>query len=356
MDRRDRRKGGTRRAAAVLAALIVAFGAMALGSVGSSGAQAGGLSGGAYGYYTSVGLFGGPAGPNGPAPKVDLPPTGADPPLTATNPTASAIYGPAVIFGGKAPEKAASNVPSGPIKVSTAGKAGAGGFVTSTVDIGKHPTPVGVPCENEPAESTNCKAIGGFGPNPPTAGDELHATCSADGSGATGSTRFVNAVIALSTDTEGNPTGIEPVPDNPPANYTKEGQLTNVGDNFRIVYNEQIKAPDGSITVNAVHMYLLGPIAVGESIIGQVRCSTGGAVPPGPSVPTTPTSSAPTTSVTSPSSSAPPNDEEESTSSALPLALGGGGAVAVGAAGLALWARSRRRKPTGGEPPVSGSP
>jgi hypothetical protein len=242
-------------------------------------------------------------------------------------------------------------VPSGPIKVSTRGKPGPGGFVTSTAEIGRHPAPKGVQCQDEPEQSTNCPAIGGFGPNPPTAGDELHSTCSADGSGATGSARFVNAVISLSTDTEGNPTGTEPVPDNPPPNYTKEGQLTNVGDNFRIVYNEQIKGTDGSITVNAIHMYLLGPIAVGESILGQVRCSTGGAVPPGPSVPL-PTTAAPAP-VAAPAA-APPK-EEDSGGSAVPLAVGGG-VVVAGAAGAALWAQSRRRKGTGGEPPLDSPP
>jgi hypothetical protein len=71
----------------------------------------------------------------------------------------------------------------------------------------------------------------------------------------------------------------EDVPANPPVNYTKTGTIDHVGDSFRVVYNEQITAADGSITVNAVHMSLLGPTAVGDLVIAQSRCgrSAGGA-------------------------------------------------------------------------------
>ncbi|MCA1693170.1 MAG: hypothetical protein LC733_13625, partial [Actinobacteria bacterium] len=57
-------------------------------------------------------------------------------------------------------------------------------------------------------------------------------------------------------------------------NYTRHGVITNVGDVFTAVYNEQIVNPDGSLTVNAVHMYLFGPVAVGHVIKGQVTCGT----------------------------------------------------------------------------------
>ncbi len=66
---------------------------------------------------------------------------------------------------------------------------------------------------------------------------------------------------------------------NPAPNTSFEGKLEGIGDSFRIVVNEQTTS-GGSITVNAVHMYLLGPTAVGEAIIGQSRCgataTTGG--------------------------------------------------------------------------------
>jgi hypothetical protein len=66
----------------------------------------------------------------------------------------------------------------------------------------------------------------------------------------------------------------EKVPEKPPVNYTKSGVITNVGDVFTVIYNEQIVNPDGSLTVNALHMYLFGPTAVGEMVRGQAVCGT----------------------------------------------------------------------------------
>lgn len=44
-----------------------------------------------------------------------------------------------------------------------------------------------------------------------------------------------------------------------------------VNDRFTIVCNEEIFDED-AITVNAVHMYLTGPTAIGEMVIGQSHC------------------------------------------------------------------------------------
>ena len=316
---------------------MVAFAAAATGvPAGPSGAQGQALSGGAYGHFTTVSLFGGPPGPNGPAPQVTLPPNGTDTPLTGEEASASAVYGPAKIFGGRSDDKLAANPGSGPIKVSTEGKPGAGGYVTSTASIVLHPKPVPVQCQGEPPGSTNCQAVGGFGPSPPTEGDELHSTCTADASGATGSTRIVKGVIATATDPDGAPINIEPLPDNPPPNYTRQGQLTNVGDNYRIVYNEQIKEGDRSITVNAVHMYLLGPIALGEQILGQVKCSAAG-VTAGPRQAQAPASTSPTTGATTSSSG------DDDGTSILPIAAAVGGVVLLGAVLIALAVRRRRK-------------
>jgi hypothetical protein len=55
-----------------------------------------------------------------------------------------------------------------------------------------------------------------------------------------------------------------------------------VGDRFRVVLNEQFEE-GGTITVNAMHLYLLGDIAVGDAIIGQSVCgvnATSGGVTP----------------------------------------------------------------------------
>jgi hypothetical protein len=236
----------------------------AVGLAPPSGAAVSVVSGGAFGHFTKVGLFGGPAAAVGPAPDVRLQPAGTNRTLTAKEAAASAVYGPAHIFGGEWPPDVDVAPPSGPITVTTKGKPGPKGSVTSTVDI----------VRRKPADP---KSPGGFGPEPPTQGDELHATCTATETGATGSTRFVNAVMSKATTPDGEPTDEEKIPDQPPVNYTHTGVLTNVGDRYKIVYNEQFVDPDGSITVNAVHMYLLGDIAIGESIIGQVRCSTHGA-------------------------------------------------------------------------------
>ena len=78
--------------------------------------------------------------------------------------------------------------------------------------------------------------------------------------------------LATETDAEGDPTVFENVPDNPPPNYTREGVITNVGDVFTVVYNQQFVSSDGTLTVIGAHMYLFGSTAVGEVIKGMVTC------------------------------------------------------------------------------------
>jgi len=51
-------------------------------------------------------------------------------------------------------------------------------------------------------------------------------------------------------------------------NYTRTGKTGN-GDDFRAVFNEQMTDPDGTISVNAVHLYLLGPTAFGDVVIAR---------------------------------------------------------------------------------------
>jgi hypothetical protein len=105
-----------------------------------------------------------------------------------------------------------------------------------------------------------------------SSGSELHSSCSATANGVTGSATFVDGVLTVSTDASGEPKDTEAIPDDPPVNYTRSGVITNVGDVFSVVYNQQIVNPDGSITVNALHAYLFGPTAVGEVIMGQTTC------------------------------------------------------------------------------------
>jgi hypothetical protein len=306
---------------------------------GRAGAEVTEVSGEAYGHFTNVSLFGGPVVPVGPAPRVVLPPEGADPALSAVEPSGQAVYGPAKLFGGIVPDGVAVAPGSGPIEVRTKGTTGPGASVTSTVDLGLHPEPVPVTCDGDPPGTTNCRAAGGFGPLPVTQGDEVHSTCTADEKGVTGSTRFVNTVLATSTDTEGAPKDVEPVPEFPPPNYTREGEITNVGGaKWKIIFNEQIVEPDGTITVNAYHMFLL-EIAVGEQIVGHVRCSLRGAATSA----TTLVAGAKTASTTAaPGPTTGATDRENGLE--LPRFLLAGGLLGAGAAASAFLIRSRRRR------------
>ncbi|MCA1683929.1 MAG: hypothetical protein LC708_02205, partial [Actinobacteria bacterium] len=130
---------------------------------------------------------------------------------------------------------------------------------------------------------TNCLDPGGFGP-PPVYGNSLKAECTATESGVTGKATFEKSFYATATDAEGSPlpSATFPIPDNnsslpgaqPAPNTVRHGVITNVGDVFTVVFNQQIINPDKSLTVNAVHMYLFGPTAVGEVVRGQVNCGT----------------------------------------------------------------------------------
>ena len=336
------RNGGDvlkKRSLVLLTGLLLATAATVV-SPSPAGADVTAVSGGAFGHYTKVSLFGGPSVPVGPLPDVRLPPTGSEQPLVATEAAGSAVYGPAHIFGGVWPIDVDVAPPSGPTTVTTKGTLGPRGSVTSTVDIVLRTPP-------------DPKSPGGFGPLPPTQGDELHTTCTASEAGVSGSTRLVNAVMSKSTTPAGEPLEEEKIPDNPPPNYTRTGVLTNVGDRYRIVYNEQIIEPDGSITVNGVHMYLLGDIAIGESIIGQVRCSVKGAAFANtpPSVAPSPNTLPPTTNppFVGAEDAAPASETEESSGgSALPFVIGG--AVLLGGGAAAIATRSRRASRSGASP------
>ena len=246
-------------------------------------APPGEVSGGACGYYTDVSLFGGPKNLRGcgqpagapadnGAPSVTLPAGGSASPITASDPDgATGVYGPAKIFSGQYPNKANdpeeddTSPPSGPLRVSTQGTPG--GTVTSSANVDSGTQGTAEP--NQPR---------GVGPGPIIA-DAVSSTCSASASGVTAAVTITNGKLETKYDV-GTQLAIatEDVPTNPPVNYTKTGTIDHVGDNFRVVYNEQIVAADGSITVNAIHMSLLGPTAVGEMVVAQSRCgrSAGG--------------------------------------------------------------------------------
>jgi hypothetical protein len=257
----------------------------------AAAAQVSGVRGSACGYYVNVGLFGGPqdlrgcgqpagAPPSATSPDVSLPGGGSPTPITAEDPDgAVAQYGPARIFAGRWPcVVPAGNCPlsapqSGPMSVSTEGTPD-GGTVKSSANIVLFPPPGPVVgCSTTDTTATTCNAPGGFGPWP-VEGDEMHVECSASETQTTGSVTMKGSQLAVATDAIGEPTETESVPDTPPINYTRSGVITNVGDVFSVVYNEQIINDDGSLTVNGVHMYLFGPTAAGEMVKGQAVCGT----------------------------------------------------------------------------------
>ncbi len=209
-----------------------------------------GISGSACGYYSKVGLFGGPEELRGcgqtippgdqrsASPSVTLPPEGSGTAVTAEDGDgALAQYGPAILFGGKSlPD------PSGAIKVSTKGK----------------------------KSVTSSASVKNFSTGPFTATSVRTACSASQTSGATGSTTVTGGVLVTKTDADGNPAKSEKIPTRPPANYTRKG-VNDVGDKFKAVFNEQKKGRDGSITVTGLHLYLLGPNATGEVVVAQSK-------------------------------------------------------------------------------------
>jgi len=209
------------------------------------------VKGSAYGYSCDVTVFGS-SSPVKPTPAVSLASDASNSPQTASVASARADAGPATIFS------------SGRIDVSTSGTPGPASSVTSSANIANRGV---VGLDNFTASN-------------------LASTCTASESGASGSTTITDGVLVTDSgsDRPGHDPVTVPLPTNPAPNTTYEGHLHigNTSDTFRWVFNEQIVNADGSLTVNAAHQYLLGPIATGELIIGQVVCGMTAGVPPPP--------------------------------------------------------------------------
>lgn len=231
----------------VISALAVGV----LAGAGPASADVTAVKGSAYGYFASVSLFGGPAMTAGPAPTVTLPASGSAIPITASAMTGMVQFGPAILFS------------SGPITVSTTGTLGPAGSVASSTSITSINT-----SGNEVFTATSATS-----------------SCTASETTRTGTTTITNGTLQTS---EGNPdvTGDETVvmiPTNPAPNTTYNGTLESVGDSFQYIFNEQIVNPDGSLTVYAAHLRLIGPTAVGNLYIGKSEC---GVTPPSPTAAT----------------------------------------------------------------------
>ena len=239
------------------------------GSVPAAASGPDQLNGSAYGVFVKVGLFGGPPNQVGATPVAVLPPGGGQ--AEDALPELAAQFGPAIVFGGQYDQNDQSG-PSGALAVSTEGQAGADTFVTSSASV------VDV------------------GPGPLIA-DRMESTCRADGAGVSASATITGGVVETSYDpaTQQAATS-EPVPENPAPNTEYTGTLDHIGDTFRIVFNEQVVEGD-TVTVRAAHMYLLGPIAVGDSIIGQSVCGLSPDVDGSTAPPTTAAGTAPPTTM-----------------------------------------------------------
>lgn len=211
--------------------------------------------GSACAYRASVSLFGLPPSVRGcgqtippgnagsASPEVTLPPGGSAAPIVAFDADgARGVVGPAVFFGGRfsADHTAPS---SGPLFAQTQG--------TTTVQSSALATFVG--------------------PQPFYA-RSVFAACVATARTEAFTVRLTDAFVVTSTDRFGNPTTTVAVPPNPPVGFTVPFVISNVGDRGVIVFNERVDNPDGSTTVNAVHMYMQGPVAIGDMVIGQARC------------------------------------------------------------------------------------
>ena len=272
---------------------------------GPSTADVTATRGEAFGYRASVSLFGGPPNVRGPEPIVTLPANGANPPLTANRATGLVQFGPAIIFS------------SGPITVSTGGTLGPGGSVTSSTDIQTVNT-----SQNEVFTAAR-----------------LQSTCTATETGVTGSTTVTNGRIILqdpNPDTSGEQgEQIVNIPTNPAPNTTYNGVVANVNDNFQAIFNEQIINPDGSITVYAYHLRLLGPTAVGDLYVGKSECGvTGTGIVTTTTRPTT--TLPPTTTTTSTTTTLPPTTtttRPATTTTSPPTTCGGVAFTIVGTSG-----------------------
>jgi hypothetical protein len=184
-----------------------------------------------------------PVGAASASPDVTLPPGGSARPLVAVDTDgARAVYDVPVLFGGRfLPDQTVP--PSGMLLAQTVG--------TTTVQSVALATLVG--------------------PQPFYARSVL-AACTAGSGSRVFAVQLTDAVVVTSTDRFGNPRTSVPVPTTPLVNFTVPYTINNVNDHGVTVFNERIDNADGSTTVNAAHMYLQGPTAVGDMVIGQARC------------------------------------------------------------------------------------
>lgn len=90
----------------------------------------------------------------------------------------------------------------------------------------------------------------------------VSSTCSANETGATGSSSLVEAMLVL------DDAHVVPLPATPAPNTTYQGTNASTGDTFTVILNEQVPGA-GGITVHAVHLILNGPMATGDIVLAS---------------------------------------------------------------------------------------
>ncbi|MEO5680166.1 MAG: choice-of-anchor P family protein, partial [Acidimicrobiales bacterium] len=244
----------------VPALVVVGFAAGALAFAAPSGADASGVatspeSSGAIGARASISVHGDPPTISTPAPSVTLPSSGAR--VSDSAPAFSVHLAEAdAPFGGRF-------LDTGPLAVSSQRTADPSATTGS-------------------ASAADVLALGGA-----LTTLNLNSTCTSASAGAHGATTLTKGTLALSADETIT------LPSDPAPNTTFSGTSTGPGpgDTFTVVLNEQTSSP-GSITVNAVHVILHGPSAVGDIVIAGSSCPSPADAPSTATPPATPASPA----------------------------------------------------------------
>ena len=156
---------------------------------------------------------------------------------------------------------------SGRLDVSVAGSASAVQATAKAETVGPSPfwtrSPSSAAPYAEPAKSgSSYDGSTGF----------VESKCQGSGSTEVGTVTIKNGFVDTVTGTNGYPTQTVAVPNPTPVNHRINFVMHNEGDSGYIIFNERIANADGTLTVNAVHMYMQGPSAFGDLIIGKTIC------------------------------------------------------------------------------------
>jgi len=260
---------------------VVALAALASGMMGVTTPAAHATVGQTYAcaYWVNISLFGGPYRSQGCAPQTDPGATANSLAPSLTLPaaggylTATDADGARAIFGGVATVFSSPYDPndnltnSGALSVTAIGSSSAVQATARAETVGPSPfwtrSPSSAPPYAEPAKSgSSYDGSTGY----------VESKCQGSGSTEVGTVTIKNGYVDTITGTDGYPTQTVAVPNPTPVNYRVDYRLDNVGDTGYIIFNERIANADGTLTVNAVHMYMQGQSAFGDMIIAKTVC------------------------------------------------------------------------------------